>query len=76
MGYRGTLPAPLWETLQRAWESPFAIASNYAREAKHYVALGASLGYLSNITPDGLGYDNYWHITAEGEYALRHHLKG
>lgn len=54
-----------------AWETPFSLASNYARIRRDDVAFAASMGWISIITPDGLGATTQWHVTMEGLLALR-----
>lgn len=61
----------MWELLDRAWEHPIAVSSNIAREFALEVAFAASMGWLSNLQPSGTSYTRAWHITAEGELALR-----
>ena len=56
--------------LDEAWECPFFIASDFARANRHAVALAASLGWISNIKPDGLAYSPCWHLTHAGALAL------
>lgn len=57
--------------LSAAWETPFHISSNAAREAAIPVAFAASMGWLSNINPEGKSYSRKWHVTQEGLVALR-----
>lgn len=61
----------MWEILSYAWDGPFFISSNFARENTIPIALAASLGWLSNIQPDGRAFSRKWHLTAEGLYAVR-----
>jgi hypothetical protein len=64
----------VWECLSKAYAAPYRIESNYAREYRFAVAFAASAGWISVLYPDGLTYGRDWHITAEGLFALRHHL--
>lgn len=70
MPYLGEIPERVWEVLSQAWEQPIYIASNFARENRHEVALAASIGWISNITPDGQSYSPCWHLTFAGAHAL------
>ena len=70
-GYLGPIPDAVWEVLQVAWSAPIFIAGNYARSMSPSVAFAASMGWLSNITPDGQSYSRQWHITKEGLMALQ-----
>lgn len=70
-GYTGPIPDELWAILRHVWEHPLAIDTDYARQHKTTVALGASMGWLSTITPSGKTYGRRWHITTEGLNALR-----
>lgn len=65
----------VWKALTRAWEAPFRIESNYAREKRWAVAFAASVGWISVVSPDGLSYGREWRVTAEGLVALEHHHK-
>lgn len=59
--------------MERVWDEPVFLASNYAR--KHLTALCAcaSLGWVSTIRPDGKAYEQQWHITHWGLRALEEH---
>lgn len=70
-GYFGDIPGGVWEVVNAAWETPFSLASNYARIRRADVAFAASMGWVSIISPDGTGYTTQWHITMEGIIALR-----
>jgi len=70
-GYLGSIPEEVWEVLHRSWTKPFSISSNFAREHSIATAFAASMGWIGNITPDGLGYSRHWHITMEGLLALQ-----
>jgi hypothetical protein len=72
-GYRGGVHPAVWECLDRAYQSPYRIESNYAREYRFAVAFSASVGWITVVNPDGETYSREWKITAEGLYALRHH---
>lgn len=71
VGYLGNIPDEVWEVLHKAWSAPIYLASNYAREHSPAVAFAASMGWLSNIAPDGKSYSRQWHITKEGLTALQ-----
>lgn len=70
MPYLGEIPEDLWHVLQEAWDQPIYIASNFARQHRHEVALAASIGWISNVRPDGLSYSPCWHLTHAGALAL------
>lgn len=70
-GFHGPLPQDIWEVIGQAWEKPFAISGDFARLNAPMVALAASLGWISTITPDGSGITRRWHATAEGLTAMR-----
>jgi len=70
-GYFGPVTAEVWKVLSRAWDEPFYLSSNYAREHAIATALAASIGWITNVTPDGLNYTRTWHVTLEGLNALR-----
>lgn len=71
-GYLGQYPEEALEVLQYAWSHPFSASSNYARSNSIAVAFAASLGWISNIAPDGRTFSRHWHVTAEGLLVLRH----
>lgn len=71
VGYLGDIPEEVWGVLTEAWSAPIYLASNYAREHLVAVAFAASMGWLSNIAPDGKSYSRQWHITKEGLTALQ-----
>lgn len=70
-GYLGAIPAQVWDVVEQAWGQPFHLSSNYARQHTLAVAFAASMGWISNITPDGTGYRGQWHVTMEGLVAFR-----
>lgn len=70
-GFIGHLPQDIWEVVGQAWEHPFALSGDFARQNAVMVALAASLGFISNVTPDGAGVSRRWHVTAEGLTAMR-----
>ena len=72
VGYFGPVPVTVWEVLEQAWEHPFSVASNLAREQAVAVSFAASMGWLSTISPTGATFTRLWHITPEGEITLRH----
>jgi hypothetical protein len=71
-GYIGAIPEQVWEVLEKAWEEPLYVSSNFAREQAISIAFAASMGWLSNIEPSGRTYSRKWHLTAEGLIAIRH----
>lgn len=71
-GYFGPLHDDLWLVAERAWVEPFSISSNFARQYAIAVATAASLGWITNIAPDGRHLSRSWHVTFEGLTALLH----
>lgn len=72
LSYLGHLPEGLWDVLTVAWEANISIQGDFARSHASEVALAASLGWLSNISPDGLTFSRHWRITAPGLTAIKH----
>lgn len=70
--YHGPIPAGLWDVLSQAHEGGISVQSNFARSYSLEVALAASLGWVSTITPTGLAYSRVWRITMAGLSALQH----
>lgn len=70
-GFLGEYPPEAVEVIRYSWEGPFHISSNYARSHSIAVAFAASMGWISNIAPDGVTISRQWHPTAEGLFALR-----
>lgn len=70
VGYRGDIPDPVWNLLAFIWSQPVTVSSNAAREQAQWIAFAASMGWISNITPDGSLATRSWHLTAEGLRAL------
>lgn len=68
--YRGEYPPQLWAVLSICHERYISIQSDWARALAPEVALAASLGWVSNIDPDGLHYTKQWRITPAGLTAL------
>lgn len=68
--YRGDYPDQLWAVLMIAHERYISVSGDWARALAPEVALAASLGWLSNIAPDGASYSNKWRITVPGLMAL------
>lgn len=68
--YRGDYPEELWAVLQLAHSRYISVQGDHARLYAPEVALAASLGWLSNVAPDGASYSNKWRITASGLTAL------
>lgn len=71
VAYLGDYPEEIWVVLEKAWDGPIWLASDFARAYKEQVALAASLGWISSIHPGGLGYSDRWHLTLAGFQALR-----
>lgn len=57
--------------LDRCWFDPPSIQSNFARERAPFIALAASLGWISIIAPDGLTLSRSWHVSHHGLVAYR-----
>ncbi len=75
-GYLGAHPDELWVVIEMAWQDGVAVSSNFARHYAAEVALAASLGWISTVTLDGLGFTRTWNITAEGVSAYQHWRSG
>lgn len=58
--------------VETAHQGGIAVSSNMARELAPYVALAASLGWISTVSTDGLHFTRTWNTTAEGVHALKH----
>lgn len=52
-------------------DGAFSVSSNFAREYALEVALLASIGWISVVTPDGTAHDRCWRVTARGYMALK-----
>ena len=70
VGFRGRIPEDYWEVLGSIWRHPPTLKSNFAREHCAAIAFLSSMGWVSNITPDGTSTVNTWHVTREGVQAL------
>lgn len=70
--YTGDFPPHLWFLLDYIWQHGLATGGDWARALAPEVALAASCGFISNVSPDGGTYSNRWRITASGLYALQH----
>ena len=68
--YSGPLPPAVWEVLTRAHTQGIAIQSNHARFYAVELALLASIGWVSTVSPDGRAYSTRWLITPAGITAL------
>lgn len=68
--YRGPLPEDLWAVLTEATERGIFVQGNFARERALPLALAASLGWLTVISPDRYVYARVWRPTAAGLTAL------
>lgn len=75
--YHGPLPGGLWDILQNIWVAPLGISGDHARTYAREVALLASMGWISTVSPDGRTFGRTWHITAAGVTALtnKEHLE-
>jgi hypothetical protein len=71
-GYLGPIPPEVWEVVRQAWEVGIYVSSDGARVLAPYVALAASIGWISNVSLDGLSFNRVWNVTAEGVAALGH----
>ncbi len=72
-GYSGDFPPELWTALVLAHTtSGLAVQGDVARQLATAVALGASLGWLSTIAPNGKTYAKRWRISPAGLQALYH----
>ena len=70
VGYRARIPQGVWDVMAHVWAHPITVSSNYARERAEWVALAASLGWISTIAPDGSTHVRSWRLTKEGLMAL------
>lgn len=52
-------------------DGAFSVSSNFAREYALEVALLASIGWISVVSPDGRAFDRCWRVTARGYMALK-----
>jgi hypothetical protein len=75
IGYHGPIPPGIWEIVKLAYSGGIAVSSNFAREQATELALAASLGWVSTISPDGLSYGRRWFATIEGLVALQSNLQ-
>lgn len=57
--------------VDRVWYDPPSISSNYARARAPFIAMAASLGWITIIAPDGHSLSHHWHVTKEGLTALQ-----
>lgn len=69
-GYTGPVTEHCWDVLAGLWSEPCTVQSNYAREFAEEIALLASVGWISTVTPDGQGYTRLWRLTGRGLTAL------
>lgn len=70
-GYTGPIPDECWDVVREAHDNGISVSSNLAREASAWIALAASLGWISTVTLDGQHYGRVWRTTFEGLSALR-----
>lgn len=68
--YTGPIPSQVYHVVSIAWEHGIATSSNLAREHSAYIALAASLGWISSVSLDATQYMRRWNVTAEGVHAL------
>lgn len=75
--YTGELPAGIWSILENIWVAPIGISGDHSRTYAREIALLASIGWISTVSPDGKTFGRTWHITAAGFTALnnREHLE-
>lgn len=69
-GYLGPIPPEVWDVVRQAWEVGIFVSSDGARSLAPYVALAASMGWISNVALDGLSFTRVWNVTAEGVAAI------
>lgn len=70
--YKGALPAGLWKVLDTAHEKGgISVQGDYARSNSTCLALAASLGWVSTISPDLTEYGKVWRVTVAGLSALQ-----
>lgn len=70
VGYLGPVPEEVWLVVRRAWEVGISVSSDGARSLSPYIALAASMGWISNVSLDGLSFNRVWNVTAEGVAAV------
>lgn len=68
--YAGELPADIWHVLKAAWRKGIALQGDFARNHASSLALAASQGWVSVISPDHHSYEQRWRITMAGQTAL------
>lgn len=69
------IPEHLWAVLGKAWIRPLSLQSDFTRQHSREVALAASLGYISTLTPDGKDHLASWRITELGLRALKENMQ-
>lgn len=70
-GYFGPLPDEVWDVVDRCWEDPPSISSNYSRQHAMVFAIASSLGWITIVAPDGMTLSRSWHVTEAGLTAYR-----
>lgn len=70
--YLGDIPKGVWDVLEVIWDAPRATQGDFARSYATYIALGASMGWITTITHDGTQFGNHWRLTISGQVALQH----
>ena len=69
--YLGPLPEDIWEVLTVAGETKgLSLQGDFTRLHASTVALCASGGWLTTISPDGHTYSTNWRLTASGQALL------
>jgi hypothetical protein len=52
-------------------DGAYTVSSDFARQYALEVALLASIGWISVVSPDGRSHDRCWRVTARGYMALK-----
>lgn len=55
----------LIRVLERAWSSPFTTKSDFAKAEADWVAIAASLGFITTYQPSGR-FGRIWRVTPRG----------
>ena len=71
--YHGPYPANLWTVLEVCHRlGSVSIQSNLARGAAIELALAASIGWITTVSPDGASHGARWRLTQAGLLAHHH----
>lgn len=71
--YHGPYPPGLWAVLEVCHKAgSISIQSNFARGAATEVALAASIGWITTVSPDGASHGARWRLTQAGLLAHHH----